>query len=289
MKQGLKVFSAVELGALRLSITFLFLFPFMILRFRKIKLRQWYILLICGLVGNGIPAFLFAYAQTGIDSSLSGILNSLTPLFTLIIGALFFKYRSRWFNVAGVFIGLIGTIGLIAVSGGGNFTFNFSFSVYVIIATCCYALNLNLIKTYLVDTDAISITTYAIGSVGIPALIFLFFFTDFVTVMQTGASAWHGFAMVTILAVLGTGLAVMLYNYLIKITNVVFAASVTYLMPVVAILWGVGDGEPFSFINVLWIALILLGVFLVNSRFGKPSLESLNHKNNREQDKLSES
>jgi drug/metabolite transporter (DMT)-like permease len=272
MKRGLEVFTPIELGSLRLGLTFIFLLPFMIFRIRKIKLRKWYLFLICGLIGNGIPAFLFAYAQTGIDSSLSGILNSLTPLFTLLAGLIFFKLKTKWYNVVGVFIGLFGTVGLIAVSGAGNFEFNIYYSLFVIIATACYAVNINLIKNYLVETDSVSITAYTIGSVGFPALIYLFAGTDFTLVMQTHPHAWQGFGAVVILAVFGTGLAIMLYNYLIKITNVVFTASVTYLMPVVAIFWGIGDGEPFYLINVLWILLILGGVFLVNSRFGKKGL-----------------
>ena len=269
MKKGLEVFSAMELGALRITLTFLFLIPFMILRIKKINYRQWYMFLICGLIGNGIPAFLFAYAQTGIDSSLSGILNSLTPLFTMVLGMIFFKYRTKWYNIAGVFIGLAGAIGLMAVSGQGNLSFNFSYGIFIVIATLCYAINVNLLKTYFKETDSISITTYTIGAIGIPALVYLLFFTDFLSVMQLKPGAMHAFWMVAILAVVGTGLAVMLYNYLIKISNVVFAASITYMIPVIAILWGVADGEHFSPFNILWILLVLAGIYLVNSHFKK--------------------
>lgn len=269
MKRGLEVFSAVQLGALRIGLTFLFLVPFMILRTKKIQFRQWYMFLICGLIGSGIPAFLFAYAQTGIDSSLSGILNSLTPLFTMVLGMLFFKYRTKWYNVAGVFIGLAGAAGLMAVSGEGNLSFNFSYGLFIVVATLCYAININLIKTYFKETDSISITTYTIGAIGIPSIIYLLFFTDFLMVMNTDSNAWGAFGMVAILAVFGTGLAVMLYNYLIKISNVVFTASVTYMIPVVAIFWGVADGEYFSPFNIIWILLVLAGIFLVNSHFKK--------------------
>jgi drug/metabolite transporter (DMT)-like permease len=269
MKKGLVVFTAMQLGALRISLTFVFLIPFMLLRTKKIRFSQWPMFLLCGLIGSGIPAFLFAYAQTGIDSSLSGILNSLTPLFTMVLGMLFFKYRSKWYNVAGVFIGLAGAVGLMAVSGQGNLSFNMSYGAYIVIATLCYAVNINLIKTYFKETDAISITTYTIGAIGIPAIIYLLCFTDFLAVLQVRPGAWHAFVMVAVLAVLGTGLAVMLYNYLIKISNVVFAASVTYMIPVIAIIWGIADGEHFSPFNILWILLVLAGIFLVNSHFKK--------------------
>jgi drug/metabolite transporter (DMT)-like permease len=266
MKKGLLVFSALQVGAMRMGMTFLFLLPFMFLRIKKIRLKQWYMFLICGLIGNGIPAFLFAYAQTGIDSSLSGILNSLTPLFTMILGMLFFGYRGKWYNIAGVFIALAGATGLMAVSGKGDLSLNFSFGIFIVIATLCYAININLIKKYFTDTDAISITTYAIGSIGIPALLFLFLGTDFTVRVQSLPGAGHALLMIAILSIVGTGLAMMLYNYLIKISNVVFVASVTYLMPVVAIFWGVTDGEAFSPFNILWISLVLLGVGLVNTR-----------------------
>lgn len=269
MKIGLTVFPPMQLGALRISLVFIFLIPFLVVRFRKVKRRQWHIFLISGMVGSGIPAFLFAYAQSGIDSSLSGILNSLTPLFTMLIGMWFFRYKGAWYNVVGVFIGLAGAVGLMAASGGGDLAFNFSYAWYVILATLCYAVNINLVKTYLKDTDAISITTYGVGSVGIPCLVYLLAFTDFIPRMLHHPDAWYGLSIVNILAVVGTGLALMLYNYMIKISNVVFAASVTYLMPVVAIFWGVLDDEVFRLINILYIALVLLGVFLVNGHFGK--------------------
>lgn len=274
MKKGLLVFPAVQVGALRIALTFIFLSPFMFLRIRKVKRSQWYKLLICGLVGSGIPAFLFAYAQTGIDSSLSGILNSLTPLFTLVLGILFFKFHAKWYQVVGVLVGLAGASGLVSISGAGNMAWNFSYAIYIIIATICYAININLVKTWFKETDAISITTYSIGAIGIPTILYLLFFTDFTFIMQTREGAWEAFGMVAILAIFGTGIALMLYNYLIKISNVVFASSVTYMIPVVAIFWGVFDGESFNVINVLWILLVLAGVFMVNKPPGKKYTEN---------------
>lgn len=269
MKKGLVVFSALEVGALRIALTFLFLLPFAFFRLHRIKLNQWYRFFICGAIGSGIPAFLFAYAQTGIDSSLSGILNSLTPLFTLILGLLFFKFHTRWYQVVGVFIGLTGACGLVAISGSGNIEWNFSYAIYIIIATILYAININLIKTWFSDTDSVSISTYTISFIGIPVIIYLLFFTGFTETMQTKSGAWQAFSMIAILAVVGTGIALMLYNHLIKISNIVFASSVTYMIPVIAILWGVLDGESFNLVNVLWILLVLSGVLMVNNPFEK--------------------
>jgi drug/metabolite transporter (DMT)-like permease len=226
---------------------------------------------IVGIVGNGIPAFLFTKAETGIDSSLAGILNSLTPLFALIVGLLFFKSKTKWYNVLGVFIGLAGTIGLMSISGNKSLEFNFSYGIYVIIATMLYAINLNVLKRFLKDVDAITITAFAFLTIGIPSLIYLFANTDFVTVIQTRPHAMVGLGYIAILGVFGSAIAVILYNKLIKTTGVLFAASVTYLMPVVAVFWGIADGEKFELIYVLWILIILMGVFLVNYTFHKQS------------------
>jgi len=267
IKRGLETFSSAEVGALRLVVSFLFLLPMALKSLSKIKPKQWFPLLVVGLVGSGLPSFLFARAQTGIDSNLAGVLNSLTPLFTLIIGALFFALKTRWFNVTGVLIGMVGAIGLISVSGEGSFTFNFGFAVYILLATICYAINVNVLKKYLRELNALAITSVAFLLVGLPAVLYLILYTDFSQQMLNDPEALTGLGYITILAVLGTGLALIAFNYLIKISSPLFAASVTYLIPIVAVLWGIADGEPFNLYYFLWIILILCGVFLVNLNY----------------------
>jgi len=248
-------------------ISFVFLLPLALPGLKKTKKKHWIPLIVVGIVGSGAPAFLFARAQTGIDSNLAGVLNSLTPLFTLIIGAAFFSLKSRWFNVTGVFIGLLGAIGLISVSGTGDFYFNIGYAFYVLLATICYALNVNVLKKYLKELNALTITSVSFLIVGIPSTLYLFIFTDFFTQLTYEKEALTGLGYLAILAVLGTGLALIAFNYLIKIASPLFAASVTYLIPIVAVFWGVIDGEAFSLIYVLWILLILAGVFLVNLNY----------------------
>jgi drug/metabolite transporter (DMT)-like permease len=266
MKKGLVVFSAPELAALRISISFIFLLPFALTRFKKIKKENWKYLAFAGIIGNGIPSFLFAIAQTGIDSSLAGILNSLTPLFAMIVGYLFFKSKSKWFNVVGVIIGLIGAVGLIAASGNKTFLNNIEYGALIIVATIFYAFNLNVVKTNLKNVDAVTITSFAFFSIGLPALIYLLTSTDAIFKIQTNEKALTALLYVSILAVFGSALAVIAYNYLIKISSVLFAASVTYMMPLISYLWGVFDGEKFELIFFLWIFLILAGVYLVNKK-----------------------
>jgi drug/metabolite transporter (DMT)-like permease len=271
MKKGLEEYSYQQVALLRLSITCLFLLPFVINSIKKVNAKKLGLMAIVGIVGNGIPAFLFTKAETGIDSSLAGILNSLTPLFALIIGLLFFKSKTKWYNVLGVIIGLGGTVGLMSVSGSKSLEFNFSYGIYVIIATLLYAINLNVLKRFLKEVDAITITAYAFLTIGLPSLVYLFAATDFVAVIQTRPHACEGLGYIAILGIFGSAIAVILYNRLIKTSGVLFAASVTYMMPIVAVFWGIVDGDRFEPVYVIWILIILMGVFLVNYTFNKQS------------------
>jgi len=265
MKKGLIVFSSEEVAALRISITFIVLFPFFLKNIRNVTGKQWLLIAITGIIGNGIPAFLFTKAQTVIDSSLAGILNALTPLFTLIVGIIFFTRKSKWFNVAGVFIGFAGAAGLLALGEKTNLSGNISYGIYVVIATILYAFNINIIKQYLTVINSVTYTSFAFFIIGIPALVYVFT-TDFIYKMETNDKAIMSLTYIIILAVIGTALATVAYNYLLKISSTLFAASVTYMMPIVAVLWGVYDGEVFKAGNIIWIILILTGVFLVNTR-----------------------
>lgn len=266
IKQGLECFSGNSqiVGSLRIIISFLVLLPAALLRLKKVKKHQWVTLAIIGIISNAAPAFLFAYAQTGIDSNMAGILNSLTPLFTLLIGLAFFALKPKWFNILGVFAGLAGAVGLIHYSGDGGFIFNFNFAVYVLIATICYATSVNLIKAKLQDLDAVSITAFSFMMIGPPIIIYLFLFTDFTMQLSAEGRAWEGLGYISILAVAGTAIALVFFNKLIKMTSALFAASVTYMIPIVAIAWGFLDGEVFSWSYLIWFLLILGGVFLVN-------------------------
>jgi drug/metabolite transporter (DMT)-like permease len=266
IKRGLEFYTSNEVGALRISITFLVLSPIAFSRIRKVSRQAWKYLIIVGLIGSGFPAFLFAKAQTGIDSSLAGILNSLTPLFTVIIGLSFFSLKIKWFNIAGVLIGLAGAIGLISISGGRSFEFNFQYAIYIIIATVCYATNVNLVKYKLREVDALTITAFSFFVIGLPVLLYLLIFTEFIRQISTEPAAMKALGYIGILAVIGTALALIAFNRLVKMASPVFAASVTYLIPVVAVSWGAIDGEKMTPLSFLWMAVILLGIFLVNKK-----------------------
>lgn len=266
MKKGLISFTGFQLGALRISISFFVLLPFAVMRISKVWHQHRKSLLyffLAGFLGNGIPAFLFAIAQTRIDSLLAGILNSLTPLFTVIVGVSLFGAKTRWANIAGVLTGLAGAIGLMMASSGQGFSINSAYGLLIVAATVLYAFNLNIIKRFLSAFDAVTITSVAFLSFAIPFVIYLFT-TDFIIRMETMPQAWNSLGYIALLSVLGTAMAVILQNWLIKQTSPLFVASVTYLIPIVAIFWGIVDGERFDAVYIFWVGLILAGVYLAN-------------------------
>ncbi len=271
IKKSLIYFTPSEVGILRIVITFLFLLPLAFRSLKRINKSQRNYLIIAGLVGSFIPVFMFAIAQTAINSLLAGILNSLTPLFTLLMGLSFFKLKANWFNVLGVFVGLAGAIGLIYVSGGEQgFVFNIKYASLIMIATICYAFNVNFIKVYLKEVDSLTITVLTFFYVGVPSFLYVVLFSDIPHKLFMDSSYLPGFGYISILAIAGTGIALIAFNKLIKISSPVFASSVTYLIPIVAILWGIFDGELFKPIYILWFILIIIGVLMVNTKKHNP-------------------
>ncbi len=265
IKRGLDAFSSYEVGALRIAISFLVLSPLLIWHLKKVPRRKLIYFLLAGIIGNGLPPFLFAIAQTVIDSYMAGVLNSLTPLFTLVIGVSFFGMRARWVNVVGVILGLGGAIGLLTVANGGQLN-NVWYGMFAVAAAVCYATNMNLIKRYLSGFSALTITPVAFMFIGIPSIIYLFAGSDMIGVLTHDPRGWQSLGYVTILAVVGTALAMIIHNWLIKQTSALFTSTVTYLMPVISIMWGLVDGEIFLLVFLFWIALILVGVYLANKR-----------------------
>lgn len=268
MKRTLEFYSSNALGALRISFAGLVLLPFVFTRIRNLTKKQWFWLTVVGLIGNTFPAFLFAKAQTGIDSSLAGILNSTTPLFTLIVGLVFYKLKTHWLNYVGILMGFVGAIMIIIAKNGGNIDFNIQYSMYVILATIFYAFNLNVIKHNLQGTDPYTIAIVSYSIVVFPATLYLFTGTDFMqSLSHQGAAA--ALVYPAALGIFGSALAIVIFNHLIKMSGVLFAASVTYLIPIVASIIGFIDGEIFKPIYILWVFVILTGVFLVNKKVKK--------------------
>lgn len=265
IKRSLLYFNATEVGVLRIVLSFLFLLPIAIIHFRSISRKHFLYLTLSGFVGSLLPALLFAWAQTVIDSGLAGTLNSLTPLFTLLLGLLFFRLQTRWYNILGVFIAMTGAMALIYVSSDSGFTFNFKYAMLVVLATICYAFNVNFIKVFLRELKALVITAFSFFYIGIPLTVYVIFFSDIPHKLMTDPTTHMGLGYLLILSIAGTGLALIFFNKLIKISSPVFASSVTYLIPVVAIIWALIDGETFHLLYFICFLLILSGIFLVNA------------------------
>ena len=263
IKKGLKVFSSDELGAVRITIACLSLLPFALRNIKKVPQAKWKYLVGSGLVGNLFPAFLFAYAETRLASGLAGVLNSLTALFTLLIGALFFQQRITALRTAGILIGIGGTAILIFGGKAQDNSANALFGIYVVIATLMYGLSLNLIKYRLHGIPALAMASLALLSVGPPAFIYLCT-TAFFYKLAHVPGAYEALLYIALLAVFSTAIGLVLYNRLIHLTTTLFASSSTYLMPIVALLWGVLDGESIYLIHYIGMAVILVGVFIVN-------------------------
>ncbi|WP_333693183.1 DMT family transporter [Flavobacterium sp.] len=260
IKRGLTGLTPFQLGSLRMVFAALFLLLIGFNSLKHIHLRHWKYLALTACFGTFVPVYLFSYAQTEISSTISAILNSLTPLNTLLIGILIFKIDFQRRQIYGVVFGLLGSALLILNGAATHPEQNYNYTVLLLIASVCYALNVNFIKTYLSDLNPLSITTGNFVVMLIPATLVLIFsgFFEAVQVPETQDVIVY----IAILGVVGTALANILFYQLIKISSPVFASSVTYLIPVVAFFWGLLDQEGLTWVQLLGAAIIMFGVYL---------------------------
>ncbi|PQB05683.1 DMT family transporter [Aureitalea marina] len=274
IKKSLVGLTDYQVGSLRIVLTSLFLFSIGFRSIREIKRKHWKWVAISGFVSSFFPPFLFATAQTQIGSGISSILNSIVPLNTIIFGALLFGIGVTIRQVWGVIIGLIGTImlilgGLMAEKGGLDAAFsgntNFWYSGLIIMATIGYALNVNIIKKYLSSISALAVTTGNFLFIFLPGLAVLYWTGFFQTIMES-QEMQRSAMYVVLLSLVGTAVAKVLFNKMVQIASPVFASSVTYTMPIVAVGWGILDGERFGFIQIVAAAIILIGVYLSNKK-----------------------
>ena len=265
IKKALIKLDPFEIGALRLTLASFVLFPFLAKNLKEIQSKDYFILFVSGVVGNVLPYFLYPIAQTKIDSATSGVLTSLTPFFALIVGVVFYKLKATKNNIIGLIIGFLGTSLLILFSGkAGGFTVDL-FGLFVVAATLLYGINLNLVKYHLNHLRPITITSFSIVSI-LPITIYILLdYTPFLSHVSDFKNYSLEFGYVFILGVLGTSIATIVFYNLIKIKDTVFASMVTYLMPVVAIIFGVIDGEIINAVQLFGMILIMAGVF-INSK-----------------------
>ena len=264
IKKALIGLSPIQLGALRIVISGLILFIAGFNGLKKLSKNTLKWIVITGFLGTFFPAFLFAYAITEIDSAVASILNSLVPLNTILIGFIVFQIIFSRKQIIGVFIGLFGTILLIGNGANINPEQNYWFALLVITATIMYAISINIIKRHLQEVPAITIAVGNFVVIIIPAIIILFYDGFFSSEVLESPNLKTALFYVFLLSVFGTALAKIMFNKLVQISTPVFASSVTYLMPVIAVMWGLLDGEGFSFWQALATGFILLGVYQAN-------------------------
>lgn len=261
IKQSILVYTPFQVGALRLTIAGLALVTIGIGSFKYIPKKLLFWVVLGGCLGNFIPMFLFPLAQQKVSSSMAGILDSLVPIFVLIFGFLLFGIKSRWTQVLGAIIGFIGAIVLVSDNGSGNSNDVFS-SLLIVFATLLYGLNGLIISKYLKGIPSFKLSAAVFTILLGPSFLILGvsgFFSEF-----TGSNEQlKGLGFVAILGLVGTATAMILYYKLIQQTSAVFAASVTYLMPIVAVIWGVLDGENLTWSHLVGGILILAGVYLI--------------------------
>ena len=265
IKKSLVAFTPLQIGCLRLSISAIAFLPIFLWHFKEIEWSKLKYLIIVGICGSGLPAVLFPLAQTEISSSVAGTLSSLTPLFTLVVGALFFKAASAWSKLPGILVGLMGAIFLIAFGQEVGIKGNLWYGCFILIGCVCYAVSTNIVKEHLQYMSSFKISAIAFFIVGIPCLGYLLT-TDIVEIIQTHEYGWRSLGTVTVLALGGTLMATVLFFKLVQLTNPLFASLVSYLIPMIAMLLGAFDGESITIVHFIGMSLILVGVYLTKGK-----------------------
>jgi len=266
MKQGMKAFTSDEVAGLRITIASAFMLPFLVKHYQIDLKKHLKGLIFMGVFGNLIPAFLFTKAETQISSSLTGMLNALTPMFTVLIGMLWFKHKITKLQIIGVLIGLAGAISLVAFGENDNHeTNNIFYCLLVGTATLCYAISVNGIQVYLGQMNSLTATVWSFTLIGPVAAVYLFGFTDVVQHAIYHPEGLNSLGYISILAIVGSALSVIVYNTLIKLSGSVFSSSCTYLIPIVAIGWGILDDEIVYPLQIMAVIIIIAGIWLINS------------------------
>jgi drug/metabolite transporter (DMT)-like permease len=266
IKKTLIGVSPLQLGSLRVIFTTMVLFILGFSSLKKIPKDKWKWIILTGYIGSFFPSFFFAFAQTEIDSGVAAILNSLTPLATLIIGVVFYKFIIDSKQILGVIIGLFGSFLLIYEGSTINPDQNFLFVGFIITSSVCYATSVNMLKAHLQDVPAISIALGNFLCILPPALIILFY-SGFMNInVIESPKVQNALFYIIVLSVFGSAFAKILFNKFVQIASPVFASSVTYTLPVVAVMWGLLDGETINFRQILATIVILIGVYFANRR-----------------------
>ncbi|MHA7844615.1 MAG: DMT family transporter [Winogradskyella sp.] len=261
MKKGLLSYTPLEMTILRILIAGVCFIPLTLRYLIKERLDSFWKYLTVGMTGIAIPSFLFALAETQISSSIAGVLNSLTPIFTLIIGMIFFKVRGQRKQIIGIFLGFLGVIAIIILGQENNANNSMRYSGFVIICSILYAFNINFIKHFFQNENSLRLTAVSFSIVFLPALIY-FLFSEIPMIMKTSLGL-ESLGYIFLLSMFSTMLALIIFYRLVQETNPVFASSNSYIVPVIALLWGYLVDEFIGFGHYLSLGVIVGGVYLI--------------------------
>ena len=254
-----------HIAAIRIVSAGLVLLPVAAKSIKKIPTNKLLLVFLSGFLGSLVPAFLFCIAEEGIDSSLAGTLNSLTPIFVIITGALFFKRNTPLNKVIGIIIAFSGSVLLLLSKGHMQESQHLIYVAFVVLATIFYGFNVNMVSKYLLNIPSLHIAAVALSLNAIPAFAVLLF-TGFFSLPFHDPAVIKGSAAAVVLGVGGTAIATILFYMLVKRASGIFAAMVTYGIPFVAIGWGIYFDEGFTLNQFFALLVILLGVYLTNRK-----------------------
>jgi drug/metabolite transporter (DMT)-like permease len=268
MKRGLMVFSPLQVASLRIVIACIATLPVAVFAVKQVNKQYWKPLTLVGLLGSGIPAVLFCVAQSHINSSTAGLLNSCTPVFTLLVGVTMFHLRPTRFQIGGVLCGLAGAVTLILAASKETSSGNPLYGLLIVAATICYGFSSNILGRYLGAVKPLYTNSLILLPI-MPLYAVYLVASDFGALMGTHPGAWQAFTAIAALAVVGTAITNVFFTHLVALSGPLFASSVTYLIPIGALAWGLADGESLSGLHLAGITAILVGVYLVNSKSTK--------------------
>ncbi len=265
IKKSLEHFSPYQVGALRVLISGILLSPIAILNRKKFPKESLKWLIIAALAGNFIPMFLFPIAETKVSSSIAGIMNSMMPIFTIIVGAFFWNTKTTFIQIIGILISFSGVV-LLMVSGESQAEMPIFYVSLLLLAAFLYAVSVTTVGAKLTHIPAKIMSSFVFFYVlALPSFISLYlsqFFSEFHFTKEN----FIGLGFVATLSIIGTGLAMILQYRLMSVSNPLFASTVTLLMPIVAVMWGVLDGESFTFLQIIGALIILAGLIFLRKK-----------------------
>ena len=264
IKKSLLAFTPIEVATLRVGISGLAFAPFFIRLVKKLEWRRWWFYLVISLTGSGIPAILYSTAQTKLSSATSGVLNSMTPIFALLIGIFIFRNSTSRIQIAGTFLGFLGVSFLILLDqpADSHQSNTVLYGGLIILGTVLYGLNVNLIQEFFQKVSPMELTTFSFFLLGFPVALIIPF-TTIPNKIFTHPQGFESLASVSGLAIVSTAMAIIIFYRLVQETSAVFGSSVAYFIPVVALVWGAVDGEFIGWMHVVSMLAILIGVFMI--------------------------